>query len=872
MHEDSQQAHQARLPGSSGNHALSAGTRIDNAEITGQIGSSPAAIVYLAREAATNRRIAVREYMPHGLASRSTDGGVHPSGNAEEAVYAAGLRSFINEALVLSRLTVPSLLSFERYIELNGTAYAFMPYHEGSTLDYAVTEENFAPDEVWIRMLVMRLLDAAEAVQRAQSCHGNIRPGNILVRRDGTPLLLEFDAAQATIGEIIHTPTGMLATGYAAMEQHFNARDRNIGAWTDIYGIGATAYFLVTGHPPPYAMQRMANEGMLPALHAARGNYSRGLLSAIGRALAIHPEHRFQTAAEMRAALSSEPQIVMPASPSVLRSDNARAAAQANRETTPAAANASLHQRQHGADVQPTQINPAAARAELPPLSQIQAHSLPALSDDWRKPLGDHGYRGGHSGKRRRSGLWVSSLVLLAGVSVGLGAGYMHLVADGDSPQAEAAAGKPQDAVAAPDNETRLAAAAPTAATAKATPASVMPPPSVVARPAAGAAAAPAPAAAAKQNAPAAVPTTAAKTPPPSTSPAGASEADKEAARLAAQEQEQWRIASYVDQAVSYETYLKRYPGGRYAASAREKIASLQRPAATADTPERAAPAVAASAAPSTVIASAATTASAASAASAARADRADARPSADEDNDPPSAPAPVASNGNARVIRLDGQTMTGSFTPDPSTGAVSGTGRIEWSNGDRFDGTLVRGSKEGKGQFVWRSGQRYSGDWAGNEPNGKGTIVFANGNRYDGEVRNGIPNGKGKLVFADKTRYEGDVRGGVPNGKGAMTFPDGTRYEGDVRNGVPHGQGVTRFKNGDVYVGAVAQGRSNGHGRFSWSNGTAWEGEFRDGQRTENGRMLTAMSRAAMSSGGSPGGTSDGGFAGSGRDEIVTK
>ncbi|WP_151637608.1 protein kinase domain-containing protein [Noviherbaspirillum aerium] len=895
MHEES---HQARQAGSSGTHALNAGARIDNAEIVSQIGSSPAAIVYLAREISSGRRIALREYMPHGLAARTADGSVRPSGNTEAEVFAAGLRSFINEALVLSRLSVPSLLSFDRYIELHGTAYAYMPFHEGSTLDSTVAEQDFNPDETWIRMLIARLLDAAEAAQRVQSCHGNIHPGNILIRPDGTPLLLEFDTAQATIGEIIRTPTGILLTGYAAVEQHFNARERNIGAWTDIYAIGATAYFLVTGHPPPYAMQRLSNEGMLPALAAARGSRSRGLLAAIGRALAIHPEHRFQSIAEMRAALAAEREIVLPEAPSILRADNGRAAMQSHRESMTSAAHAAAGTASTQAE-QVTRINPGTMHA---PLAEAQEHALPALPDNWRKAVPAEEPRFGRPHKKGRSALWMSGLMLMAGASVGLGAGYLHFIGDDNTPAAEAAEGRPQQFDAQQRQDTQVAAVTPGAAAPAAIPprtepaaparnSESKPSPATPASPAPAAAPA-SPTASTAPAAPSVSP--AAKLPQPPlplpSSPAGTASAAKagptpdtnDAARLAAQEQEQWRIAGYVDQPVSYETYLKRYPNGRYADAAREKLASMQarpeqRQAATAAPAE-------ASERPSQSVASAA--ASSAAAASPGRSERTErterteARAAAggDEDRQAPSAareddsPAPpVAASGNSRVIRLDGQTMTGSFTADPSSGVVSGSGRIEWSNGDRFDGTLVRGSKEGKGQFVWRNGQRYSGDWSGNEPNGRGTIVFANGNRYDGDVRNGLPNGRGTLVFADKTRYEGDVRSGVPNGKGTMTFPDGTRYEGDVRNGVPHGQGVTRFKNGDVYVGTVAQGRSNGHGRFSWSNGTAWEGEFRDGQRTENGKLLTAMSRSAMSSG-SPGGASDGNASAGMRDETVTK
>lgn len=141
--------------------------------------------------------------------------------------------------------------------------------------------------------------------------------------------------------------------------------------------------------------------------------------------------------------------------------------------------------------------------------------------------------------------------------------------------------------------------------------------------------------------------------------------------------------------------------------------------------------------------------------------------------------------------------TITGVFTMAPDTGVLSGNGRLVWTNGDVFEGTLVRGVSQGKGSFTWANGQRYEGDWERDLPNGKGTISFSNGDRYVGEVR----------------------------------------------DGVQQGHGTYTLKDGDSYTGAWVAGNKHGQGRLTWRNGDYWEGQFKDNQQTEEGRMVTASS-----------------------------
>jgi hypothetical protein len=240
-------------------------------------------------------------------------------------------------------------------------------------------------------------------------------------------------------------------------------------------------------------------------------------------------------------------------------------------------------------------------------------------------------------------------------------------------------------------------------------------------------------------------------------------------------EDELWRAATITGASGDYQAYLREYPQGRYAAIARLQLTASSRAVAESGAGSGQAP-----------VGSQAATA-----------------PSRGEEQESVAAAVPAAPSGPARTIRLGDQAMTGNFVSDPQTGKVSGTGHIDWNNGNNFQGTLVHGVKQGKGQFIWRSGQRYSGDWANDLPNGKGTIVFANGDRYDG----------------------------------------------DVKDGQAHGQGIARFKGGDSYAGNWVNGKRHGTGRYSWVQGGYWEGEFRNGERTENGTMTRAEAATVPSS-----------------------
>ena len=834
-------------------NVLPAGTRLAEFEVLGLIGEGGFGIVYLAYDHSLNRHVALKEYMPSGMASRSSDLTVTVRSRHHAETFAAGLKSFMNEARMLAQFDSPSLVKVYRFWEANRTAYMVMPFYEGMTLKDAFKQRRIVPDEAWIKSFLANLLGAVETIHRVQCYHRDIAPDNILLLKDGRPLLLDFGAARRVIGDLTQGPTVILKPGYAPIEQYAEIPGLRQGAWTDVYAIAAVVYFLMTGKAPPPAVARIVNDDMVPARQAARGRYSDYFLAAIDVALAVKPEQRIQSVANLRRALDigdNTSRSLPPVEP-----PQQAGAARPRPQPQPDSATRS------GA----TQAG-AAPTTRPRPANATTANSPRPLMSDSR----DFGTQARHGALE-----WVVFAVLL---SAGIAGGFYWGANQFSFPLPWQAAAPKADSAPAPgliaqQDQSVAGSGAPSGPAPALGSDAGSAPPALPDRPASDSRAAqaalpdrPTPAApprlAQEQSAPSDLQAKAAPVPPrPSPDeeswtaasasnqqqdyeaylkqyPAGrhaasarsridrlqkataardnadsvpevASRAAPAPAAKPSEEDELWQAASAVGKVSAYEAYLRKFPKGRYAGMAKDRLetaryaeavsaqakasapaavdraappvarspaepSSLPSPAPTPSTESSASTVSASPTAPSPSTASASstrpssTTASASSTApppasrqepepgtpsTAAPADRVAAIPPS-EAGIPDTAPARTT-----RVIRLANQTMTGDFVSDPVSGIVSGKGRIEWANGDRFDGTLVHGQKEGQGVFVWSNGQRYRGQWSHDQPNGKGTLTFPNGNRYEGGIRDGLPQGGRSHALYQRRRSPGTLR-----------------------------------------------------------------------------------------------------------------
>jgi Protein kinase domain len=285
-------------------NALPQGYQLDEYVIDRILGAGGFGITYLAHEQTLDRYVAIKEFLPRELAVRGEDGStIHPISSSDEDDFVYGLERFREEARTLVNFRHPNIIPVHRLMEANGTAYLVMEYEDGDSLQQVVEREGTL-DEDRLKGVLMPVLDGLEHVHDAGFLHRDIKPGNIYIRHDGSPVLIDFGAARQALGAKSRSMTAVISVGYAPMEQ-YSVRGKHSAA-TDIYALGATAYRAVTGIRPPDAVERVENEPLIPAATAGKGRYDDAFLAAIDWALRMDAAARPQTVAEWRAALVGE--------------------------------------------------------------------------------------------------------------------------------------------------------------------------------------------------------------------------------------------------------------------------------------------------------------------------------------------------------------------------------------------------------------------------------------------------------------------------------------------------------------------------------------------------------------------------------------
>lgn len=281
---------------------LPAGYRLHEYVISKVIGSGGFGVTYFGRDTNLDKAVAIKEYFPFSLASRYDDQWVAPNTTVQDdqSEYDWGLSRFIDEARTLAKFEHPNLIRVVRYIEENGTAYIVMDFAEGRPLSQVVNEDGLLSEDQ-LKPKLLPLLDGLSLVHAADMLHRDVKPENIIIRSDGTPVLIDFGAARQAIGSRSRPISTILTPGYAPYEQYFSSG--NQGPWTDIYAMGAVTYACLTGDAPHEAVQRAVEDPTTPTVEAAKGRGSKQFLEAIDWAIRPREADRPQSVDEWRAAL-----------------------------------------------------------------------------------------------------------------------------------------------------------------------------------------------------------------------------------------------------------------------------------------------------------------------------------------------------------------------------------------------------------------------------------------------------------------------------------------------------------------------------------------------------------------------------------------
>lgn len=288
---------------------LAVGARLGRYEVRKVLGRGARGIVYrvVDLEADTDldqapdavRDLALREYLPAGLARRDGPSAVVPHSPAQAEAFAQGLEAFVSRSQRLTGLSHPSLARVHQGWQANGTAYRVLTLVHGRNLNDTLQARGRAPGENTLRAILAALLDVLETLHGAGLVHGGIAPHSVMLEPNGRPVLLDPDQPRDGRLDPLHAAC-------AAPECQGEPDSDRIGPWSDFYALGATLHFLISAKAPPAAAARSDGDQLGLKLQRRDGRYSPELLGLIDWMLALQPAERPQQVAQLRDALAGQ--------------------------------------------------------------------------------------------------------------------------------------------------------------------------------------------------------------------------------------------------------------------------------------------------------------------------------------------------------------------------------------------------------------------------------------------------------------------------------------------------------------------------------------------------------------------------------------
>lgn len=266
-------------------------------QIVGVIGQGGFGITYKALQPALDRYVAIKEFFMKKLCEREGDTSrvTVPTESAREeaGVYRA---KFLKEARTIASFTHPNIVRIHDIFEENNTAYYVMEFIGGGSLSAV----GALPQERALGY-IRQIGSALQYMHEHKTMHLDVKPGNIMLRADGTAVLIDFGISKhydAADGETSRTPVG-ISKGYAPAEQYREGGVSTFSPASDVYSLAATLYKLLTGITPPESIDLQSGEAELPPYPSGVGEACRQAI-----ACALRPrKERPQTVADFLALL-----------------------------------------------------------------------------------------------------------------------------------------------------------------------------------------------------------------------------------------------------------------------------------------------------------------------------------------------------------------------------------------------------------------------------------------------------------------------------------------------------------------------------------------------------------------------------------------
>lgn len=273
--------------------------------IKGCIGIGGFGITYLCEDILLHRDVAVKEYFPGEWAERDGEYVAVKASRMVEA-YKFGMQSFFKEVRITAKFIHAShIVTVYDAIEANDTAYMVLEYIEGLSIGREMRAKNYKPyTPAEMADVIFPVLDGLEEIHSQRIVHSDISPGNIMRSTKGRICLIDLGAAKYNLESQPVLSAAFLKIDYAAPEQYRTAKEgipKSEGPWTDLYGLGAVMYYMLTGHKPADVISRLSSKSsslVPPRKYGVR--LPKKWMKLIYHAMSLEIKERFHSAAECR--------------------------------------------------------------------------------------------------------------------------------------------------------------------------------------------------------------------------------------------------------------------------------------------------------------------------------------------------------------------------------------------------------------------------------------------------------------------------------------------------------------------------------------------------------------------------------------------
>lgn len=285
--------------------ALPSGYQLQEYTIDRPLSAGGFSVVYLAHDQG-GQPFAIKEYLPASLVTRRDNLNlqVQVPATVNLSAFRHGLKSFFEEGRSLAKIVHPNVVRVVNFFRANETVYMVMRYELGRSLqDYIQAHKGNPLRENFIRHIFVELLNGLREVHTHKLLHLDIKPSNIYIRDDNSPLLIDFGAARRTLTDEAPNLTPMYTPGFAAPEQYGGKVP--LGPWTDIYAVGATIFACLSGYAPQAANLRLQDDHQASARKIWLNKYSEQLLDIIDWCLRLDHLERPQSVFALQKALKA---------------------------------------------------------------------------------------------------------------------------------------------------------------------------------------------------------------------------------------------------------------------------------------------------------------------------------------------------------------------------------------------------------------------------------------------------------------------------------------------------------------------------------------------------------------------------------------